>query len=111
MIWSLDTDDFRPECSNVRYPLLRAINYEFSKLGPVQIDIKREGGPEDPVEGSNVSLNCYIRGYKFSRPPMWFHHNSSGYYHPLTFPNKSFEWITEPTIQISEQPNKGLTKH
>lgn len=29
MIWAIDNDDFRPECSSVRYPLLRAINAEF----------------------------------------------------------------------------------
>jgi hypothetical protein len=29
MIWSIDTDDFLPECSNVKYPLLRAINSAF----------------------------------------------------------------------------------
>ena len=30
MIWSIDSDDFLPECSNRRYPLLRAINSEFN---------------------------------------------------------------------------------
>jgi chitinase len=29
MIWALDIDDFMPECSNIRYPLLRAIHSEF----------------------------------------------------------------------------------
>ena len=29
MISTIDTDDFLPDCSNVRYPLLRAINSEF----------------------------------------------------------------------------------
>ena len=29
MIQSIDKDDFLPECSNVRYPLLRAIHSEF----------------------------------------------------------------------------------
>jgi len=27
--YTIDKDDFLPECSNVRYPLLRAINSEF----------------------------------------------------------------------------------
>jgi chitinase len=30
MIWSIDKDDFWPECSNVRYPLLRAVNSELN---------------------------------------------------------------------------------
>jgi hypothetical protein len=29
MIYSIDTDDFYPECSKRRYPLLRAIYSEF----------------------------------------------------------------------------------
>ncbi len=29
MIWAIDNDDFVPECSDVRYPLLKAINAEF----------------------------------------------------------------------------------
>ena len=29
MIYRIESDDFLPECSNVRYPLLRAINSEF----------------------------------------------------------------------------------
>ena len=29
MIWSIDSDDFLPECSKRRYPLLRAIYSEF----------------------------------------------------------------------------------
>lgn len=38
MIWAIDNDDFVPECSDVRYPLLKAINAEFkaaSGSGPV----------------------------------------------------------------------------
>ena len=30
MIWSIDSDDFLPECSKRRYPLLRAICSEFT---------------------------------------------------------------------------------
>jgi hypothetical protein len=30
MTYTIDTDDFLPECSNVRYPLLRAIHSEFN---------------------------------------------------------------------------------
>ena len=30
MIWTIDMDDFLPECSNVQYPLLRAIHSEFN---------------------------------------------------------------------------------
>ena len=29
MIYTIDMDDFLPECSNVRYPLLKAIYSEF----------------------------------------------------------------------------------
>ena len=29
MIYRIDMDDFLPECSNVRYPLLKAIHSEF----------------------------------------------------------------------------------
>jgi chitinase len=29
MIYSIDSDDFLPECSNRRFPLLRAIHSEF----------------------------------------------------------------------------------
>ena len=29
VIYRIDSDDIRPECSNVRYPLLKAINSEF----------------------------------------------------------------------------------
>jgi hypothetical protein len=29
MIWTIDTDDFLPECSNVKFPLLGAIHSEF----------------------------------------------------------------------------------
>ena len=34
VIYSIDTDDFLPECSNVRYPLLRAISIPNSKPIP-----------------------------------------------------------------------------
>ena len=81
----------------------------ITKLGQVLMDIKR-GEPGDPVEGSNITLSCYSQGVDLYFPPKWFHPNSSAYYHPLTFTNKSLEWITEPAIQISEQPNKVLTQ-
>lgn len=29
MVWAIDNDDFVPECSKVRYPLLRSINTLF----------------------------------------------------------------------------------
>ena len=110
MIWSLDTDDFLPECSNVRYPLLRAINSEFKAAyidKQAQMNIKREGETSDPVEGSNVTLICNIRGSNFPYPPKWFYQNSTGNYHLLTFTNKSLDGITEATLKISGQPNKG----
>jgi hypothetical protein len=72
--------------------------------------IKKVGEPENPVEGSNVILNCYIEGYDCPYPPKWFYQNSSGDYHPLTFTNTSLKLIPEAAIQISEQPNKGFTK-
>ncbi|XP_046650642.1 mast/stem cell growth factor receptor-related protein Kit-like isoform X2 [Daphnia pulicaria] len=113
MIWSIDTDDFLPECSNVKYPLLRAINSAFKaayidKQEKVKMKIKKVGEPENPVEGSNVILNCYIEGYDCPYPPKWFYQNSSGDYHPLTFTNTSLKLIPEAAIQISEQPNKDI---
>ena len=30
MIYRIDTDDFLPQCSNVKFPLLRAINSELN---------------------------------------------------------------------------------
>jgi hypothetical protein len=77
------------------------------------MDIKREGEPEDPVEGSNVTLICDFRGYEYPNPPNWFYQNSStGDYHQLNFAQKSFkndEKLNE-IVKISEQPNKGLTQ-
>ena len=78
-------------------------------------NIKREGEPEDPVEGSNVTLICYFRGYGYPNPPNWFYQNSSTRdldYHQLNFAQKSFkndEKLNE-IVKISEQPNKGLTQ-
>ena len=75
-------------------------------------NIKREGEPEDPVEGSNVTLICYFRGYGYPNPPNWFYQNSStGNYQQLNSANKSLndEKLNE-IIKISEQPNKGLTQ-
>ena len=57
MIWSLDMDDFLPECSNVKFPLLRSINSEFKaasndkkgadKMPPAEViyhfDINKQG--------------------------------------------------------------------
>jgi hypothetical protein len=75
--------------------------------------IKREGEPEDPVEGSNVTLLCDFRGFKYPHSPNWFYLNSStGDYHQLNFANKSFkidEKLNE-IIKISEQPIIGLTQ-
>lgn len=31
MVWAIDNDDFKPDCSDVRYPLLKAINAEFKR--------------------------------------------------------------------------------
>ena len=76
------------------------------------MNIKREGGPEDPVEGSNVTLLCYSRGYKYPHSPNWFYQDRIGDYHQLNFANKSFkndEKLNE-MVKISEQPNKGLTQ-
>jgi hypothetical protein len=78
------------------------------------MDIKREGGPEDPVEGSNVTLLCDFRGYKYPHSPNWFYLNSStGDYHQLNFADTSFknEAKMNEIVKISEQPNKGLKKN
>ena len=78
------------------------------------MNIKREGEPDDPVEGSNVTLICDFRGYKYPHSPNWFYLNSStGEYHQLNFANASLkndEKLNE-TVKISEQPKKGLTQN
>ena len=73
--------------------------------------IKREGEPEDPVEGSNVTLLCDFRGYEYPYSPNWFYLNSSGDYHQINFANKSFKKDAKlnKIIKIYEQPTKGLT--
>ena len=77
------------------------------------MDIKREEEPEDPVEGSNVTLICYFRGDEYPNPPNWFYQNSStADYRQLNFANTSFkndEKLNE-VVKISEQPTKGLTQ-
>ena len=77
------------------------------------MDIKREGGPEEPVEGSNVTLLCDSRGYKYPYPPNWFYQNKNGYYHQLNFAKTSIrnDAKLKETIKISEQPTKGLTQN
>ena len=78
------------------------------------MNIKREGGPEDPVEGSNVTLICYFRGYKYPHSPNWFYLNSStGDYRQLNFANTSFknDKKLNEIVKISEQPNKGFKKN
>jgi hypothetical protein len=76
--------------------------------------LKREGELEHPVEGSNVTLICDFRGFKYPNPPKWFYQNSStGDYHQLNFANTNFkndEKLNE-IIKISEQPIKGLKKN
>jgi hypothetical protein len=73
--------------------------------------IKREGEPEDPVEGSNVTLLCDFRGYEYPYSPNWFYLNSSGDYNQINFANKSFKKDAKlnKIIKIYEQPTKGLT--
>ena len=48
MIWSIDKDDFWPECSNVRYPLLRAVNSELND---------KQGDKKWPAD---VSFTTYV---------------------------------------------------
>ena len=66
------------------------------------------------MEGSNVTLICDSRGYKYPHSPNWFYLNSStGDYHQLNSANKSFkndEKLNE-IVKISEQPTKGLTQN
>lgn len=68
MIWAIDNDDFVPECSNVRYPLLRAINAEFKAASSDVVDPDKDSGstkapePEEPGSGqapntSGLSFN------------------------------------------------------
>ena len=76
------------------------------------MDIKREGEPEDPVEGSNVTLICYFRGDEYPHSPNWFYFNSStADYRQLNFAHKNFKNVFElnEIVKISEQPNRGLT--
>jgi hypothetical protein len=66
------------------------------------------------VEGSNVTLICDSRGYKYPHSPNWFYFNSStGNYQQLNFAHTNFlkndEKLNE-IVKISEQPTKGLTQ-
>ena len=96
------------------------------------MNIKREGGPEDPVEGSNVTLICDFRGYEYPYSPNWFYLNCSegckewgtssyfngkvfsSYYVPnyrqLNFAHTNFKNDAKlnEIVKISEQPTKGL---
>jgi hypothetical protein len=62
MIWTIDTDDFLPECSNVRYPLLRAINSEF------KANSNDKPGDKMRTAGSSVvsSLFCNAIIFQFT---------------------------------------------
>ena len=83
--------------------------YDFK----IRMIIKREGGPEEPVEGSNVTLICDFSGYEYPHSPNWFYKNScGGDYHQLNFANKSFknDKKLNEIVKISEQPTKGLTQ-
>lgn len=77
MIWAIDNDDFMAECSNVRYPLLRAINSEFkaaSRDGAVtdktpvtqkpKDDKDQQGDKKEPTSGSSgikgFSINILV---------------------------------------------------
>ncbi|KAI9565681.1 hypothetical protein GHT06_009473 [Daphnia sinensis] len=58
MVWAIDNDDFMPECSNVRYPLLRAINAELKaasidsmKPGQAPVTPKSKDSNSDPNSG------------------------------------------------------------
>jgi hypothetical protein len=74
--------------------------------------IKREGEPEDPMEGSNVTLLCDFHGYVYPHSPNWFYQNRNGEYHQLNFANTNFknEAKLNEMVKISEQPTKGLTQ-
>jgi chitinase len=64
MIWAIDNDDFVPECSNIRYPLLRAINSEFkaaSSGSVVTQKPKDDKGQQDDKKGP-TSGNSGIKG-------------------------------------------------
>ncbi|XP_046446089.1 probable chitinase 2 [Daphnia pulex] len=74
MIWAIDNDDFMAECSNVRYPLLRAINSEFkaaSRDGAVtdktpvtqkpKDDQDQQGDKKEPTSG-----NSGIKGFSIN---------------------------------------------
>ena len=78
------------------------------------MNIKREGGPEDPVEGSNVTLICYFRGDEYPYSPNWFYFNSStADYRQLNSANTNFknDKKLNEFVKISEQPNKGFLKN
>jgi hypothetical protein len=75
------------------------------------MNLKREGGPEDPVEGSNFTLICYFHGDEYPYSPTWFYYNSStGDYRQLNSANTNFknDKKLNEFVKISEQPNKGF---
>ena len=70
MIWAIDNDDFMPECSNVRYPLLKAINAEFKAAAsgstvpdkePTTTVAPEKKDPKDqPGKASSISFNLLL---------------------------------------------------
>jgi hypothetical protein len=64
MIWTIDMDDFLPECSNVQYPLLRAIHSEFqaaNKQDDKQSDKKQPSQKKQLItEISNEPVSNFV---------------------------------------------------
>ena len=59
MIFPVDWDDFLPECSNVRYPLLRAIHSEFNAAS------NDKQGDKMRTAGSSVVLSLFCNAIIF----------------------------------------------
>lgn len=57
MVWAIDNDDFVPECSKVRYPLLKTISAAFKQA--TDGDTKPDGVPSTTPKpkGKASSMN------------------------------------------------------
>lgn len=80
MVWAIDNDDFVPECSNVRYPLLKAINAEFNAADsgastvttdkvPVTSTTAKPGNQASNIHGNAFNLLFLLASVLFG-----FHH-------------------------------------
>lgn len=73
------------------------------------MQVERVGAPDDPVEGSNVTLICSTsdvrRSAKIKIQPKWFYHDSYRYY-PLQFTNERSGNTTGNQLKERERENE-----